>query len=364
MKLLRLIADDLTGALDSAAQLAGPGREIPVFPGHRIPAELPREFAVDAASREVEAAEAEGSAARHAPHLAPGRGVIAFRKVDSLLRGHPGREIAATLRMLSVDHCVIAPAFPFHGRATRGGRQYVLRDASWEKTGEDLAATLESRGMKVSLMKPGDPVPPGISLWDAETDEDLGRIARSGSGLAGTVLWCGSGGLAAVLSRPRPLLPISGIPRPLLGIFGSDHPVTEAQLGACGGNILVLRHGAASEASRVSSMMEEQGVCLVRFELPQCSGRPEASARIARGVDELVRHIHAPASLLAVGGETLRSLCRALGADHLAVRGQVIPGIPVSRMVGGLWDGAEVVSKSGAFGDASLLARIASRRPV
>jgi len=364
MKLLRLIADDLTGALDSAAQFARLGREIPVYPGDRVPERPPEEFALDAASREMEAAEAEGSAARHAPLLAPGRGVIAFRKVDSLLRGHPGREIAATLRMLSVEHCVIAPAFPFHGRATRGGRQYVLRDGSWEGTGDDIAAMLESRGVKASLMRPGDPVPPGISLWDAETDEDLRRIARSGSEQAGTVLWCGSGGLAAALSKPGPLLPIAGIRRPMLGIFGSDHPVTEAQLGACGGNVLVLGDGAACEPSRVTSILEGKGVCLVRFELPQACSRPEASVRIARGIGELVRHVRAPATLLAVGGETLRSLCRALGTDHLAVRGQILPGVPVSRMVGGLWDGTEVVSKSGAFGDDSLLVRIASPSPA
>lgn len=365
MKPLRLIADDLTGALDSAAQFARPGRIIPVFMGHGLPAKLPAEFAVDSASREKDADAAAEAAARLAPLLGPARGVISFRKVDSLLRGHPGLEIAATLRELRVDHCVIAPAFPFHGRVTRGGLQWFLRNGSWERTGEDIRATLKSQGMTVSLVKPGEPVPRGISLWDAETDNDLRRITLSGAGLGGTVLWCGSGGLAAALSAPAgPLISMAGIGRPMLGIFGSDHPVTEAQLGACGGDILVLRDGGASDASRVSTMMEERGVCLLRFDVPPGMGRAEASAHIARAIEGLAMHIRRPASLLAVGGETLRSLCHVLGTDHLGVTGQIFPGVPVSRMVGGSWDGTEVISKSGAFGDETLLLRIALERSV
>jgi len=365
MKLLRLIADDLTGALDSAAQFARPGRIIPVFMGHGLPERLPEEFAVDSASREKNADAAAEAAAQLAPLLAPARGEISFRKVDSLLRGHPGREIAATIRKLSVEHVVIAPAFPFHGRVARGGIQYVLQGGSWERTGEDLGSTLKAQGMTVSLKRPGDPVPRGVSLWDAETDADLRRIALSGAELPGTVLWCGSGGLAGALSAPSgPLISMAGIGRPMLGVFGSDHPVTEAQLCACGGSVLGLQDGGAANASRVSAMLEERGACLVRFEVPQGSGRSEATARIARGIGELARDIRQPRSLLVVGGETLRSLCLSLGTDHLGVMGQVHPGVPASRMVGGRWDGTEVISKSGAFGDESLILRLASLRPA
>jgi uncharacterized protein YgbK (DUF1537 family) len=217
--------------------------------------------------------------------------------------------------------------------------------------------------MAVSRRRPGDPVPRGISLWDAETDDDLRRIALSGADLPEPVLWCGSGGLAAALSAPgAPPVRIAGIGTPMLGLFGSDHPVTAAQLGACGGDVLALRDGGAAGASRVSAMLGERGICLVRFDLPPGTGGPEASARIARGIGELIRRIRPPGSLLVAGGETLRSLCQALGTGHLLVLGQVMPGVPLSRLVGGLWDGTEVISKSGAFGDEALLLRISSRK--
>jgi uncharacterized protein YgbK (DUF1537 family) len=359
MKPLRLIADDITGALDSAAQFAAPGREIPVYMGHTLPARLPTEFAVDSGSREGDGAAAARAAAQLAPLLAPGNGAISFRKVDSLLRGHPGLELAATLEALQAAHCVLAPAFPFHGRVTRGGLQYVLLKRAWQRVGEDIRAILESRGLPVSLARAGDPVPRGISLWDAESDDDLRRIALSGSGLGESMLWCGSGGLASALAAPGSApLPVSGIGRPMLGLVGSDHSVTEAQLGACG--VLVLRDGGAAEASRVSAVMGEKGSCLVRFDVPRGVSRAGASGHIARGLDSLTHNIGPPRSLLVVGGETLRALCLSLGTDHLCVVGQILPGVPVSRMVGGRWDGAEIVSKSGAFGDEALLLRISS----
>ena len=61
-----------------------------------------------------------------------------------------------------------------------------------------------------------------------------------------------------------------------------------------------------------------------------------------------------PGTLLAAGGETLRALCRGLGARALEAAGLVAPGVPRSVMRGGAWDGLEVVSKSGAFGADTL----------
>lgn len=212
-------------------------------------------------------------------------------------------------------------------------------------------------------MKPGQSVPAGISLWDSETDEDLRRIASSGAALSEPVLWCGSGGLAAALSPSASTqIAASRIARPLLGIFGSDHPVTAAQLRECGEDVLGLRDFGAANAVLVRQRLAGAGVCHVRIELQPNTGRSEAAARIADGMNELIRGIPPQRSLLVSGGETLRALCAALGTDHLEVMGQLMPGVPFSRMVGGRWDGAEVISKSGAFGGAALLQEIAPRR--
>jgi uncharacterized protein YgbK (DUF1537 family) len=357
MTLLRLIGDDLTGALDTAAQFAVATRPIPVFWGELLPASLPAAFAIDAGTRETDDKSSAVVAARHAPLLAPGPGVIAFRKLDSLLRGHGGLELAATLRAAPVAHCVIAPAFPFHGRVTRGGRQFVFDGGTWQRVGEDLRATLESQGMMIRTANAGEPVPAGISLWDAETDDDLRRIADAGRRLAAPVLWCGSGGLAAALAgREAPA--VDKVGRPILGLFGTDHPATAAQLGACGEHVLWLKRGDGEAASLVSARLDRAGVCLVAFDFPPGGDRSETSGHIAREMVRLTGRIPPPRSLLVSGGETLRALCLSLGGDHLDVFGQMIPGVPVSVVRGGNWDGVRVVSKSGAFGDNALLRRL------
>src|SRR4051794_5033136 len=188
---LRLIADDLTGALDTAAQFVPLTGPVPVFWPGRIPDTAPPSAAIDSGTREQDAAEAAATAAGLAGILTPGPDVIAWFKLDSLLRGHPGRQLAATLRRAPVQRCIIAPAFPFQGRVTRGGLQYARSAEGWRQVGEDLAATLAAQGLEIHPARPGDAVPDGISLWDAETDDDLRRIADGGRALGASVLWCG-----------------------------------------------------------------------------------------------------------------------------------------------------------------------------
>ena len=71
-------------------------------------------------------------------------------------------------------------------------------------------------------------------------------------------------------------------------------------------------------------------------------------------MEDVTRSIGRPCTLLVAGGETLRGLCISLNAEHLEVRGRVIPGLPRSVLRGGRWDGVEVISKSGAFGSEGL----------
>ena len=182
MARLRLLADDLTGALDSAARfvpLTGPvaiawqRRRRRGIPGHRQrhPRPACRSGSVPASS--VSRRRWSG-------------GDPAFKKIDSLLRGHVALELAACMRWF--DHCVLAPAFPFQGRITRNGRQLARDGDVWRDTGVDLAAELRAHGVdrRVCAMP--------------ETDADLDAIVAEGRRLSGRVLWCGTGGLAGALA--------------------------------------------------------------------------------------------------------------------------------------------------------------------
>ncbi|PWC40009.1 hypothetical protein TSO352_06695 [Azospirillum sp. TSO35-2] len=360
---LCLIADDLTGALDTAAQFATAANPIPVrWSG--LPATSPAAIALDSGTREASRDDARTRVAALAAGLPRGPGTLHYAKLDSLLRGHAGAEIAAWMSAVAPVHCIVAPAFPYQGRITRGGLQLARRkdQPGWMAAASDLRADLEQEGFRVQPRAPGEAVPGGVSLWDAETDADLDAIAAAGLALDGPVLWCGSSGLAGALARqagapagePDPVR----LPRPILGLFGTNHPVMVAQLDACAPRVLALPDGGATSAAVLAQGLDRDGVALATLALPDGLPRADAARRIERDFARLVRQLDPPGTLLVAGGETLRGLCLALGADRLDLDGQIWPGVPRSILRGGRFDGVRVVSKSGAFGDPALLCRL------
>ncbi|MFE0752850.1 four-carbon acid sugar kinase family protein [Inquilinus sp. NPDC058860] len=360
MTRLQLIADDLTGALDTAAPFAGAAGPIPVYwtdAPHVSPA---AGIALDSGTREAGRDEARTILARLVAGLPKAPGAIFYAKLDSLLRGHAGAEVAAWLQALAPAHCIIAPAFPAQGRVTRHGVQLARKADGWWPVAADLGAELRREGLAVQRRRPGDPVPPGVSLWDAETDADLAAIAAAGRALEAPVLWCGSGGLAGALAGPlrRPVAPPVEPAGPVLGLFGTDHPATAAQLAACAPLVTVLPPGGNGAAARLGRQLSDQGVALAAVALPEGLARDEAARRIAEELGALVRRIDPPGTLLVAGGETLRTLCMALEAERLDLDGHLQPGVPHSTLRGGRFDGVRVISKSGAFGDPGLLRRL------
>ena len=365
---VRLLADDLTGALDTAAELVRLTGPIQVFWHGAIPSRLPANAAFDSGTRELSSVDAAALATGLA-RLMDGAD-IAYKKIDSLLRGPTLAEIAAFLRAGPWKHCVLAPAFPYQGRATRGGRQYA-RDATggWSDVSGDIIAALRALGVEAFAGNLGEKLPPGVSVFDAETDDDLRAVAETARRAPRTVLWCGSGGLAQALARETArgdladgVLPGDAeaaygatLPRPILGLFGSDQRATAAQLAACGAYWIRLPYCDQPDAAPLARRLHENGVALASFDLPPGLTRDAAAECIRLGIGGLLRELNPPGTLLAAGGETLRGICQALGADSLEVQGRIVPGLPRSMLCGGPWHGVAVVSKSGAFGPPNML---------
>lgn len=357
---LRLLADDLTGALDSAAAFGSPTEPVAVRWRGEAPAE--GAIAMDSRSREVSATEARKAIAAIAPALwARGSG-LAYKKIDSLLRGQEVAEIATILDLLRPAHCIIAPAFPAQRRITRGGRQYAWADGDWRAAPADLAAGLAVAGHAVTQAVPGEALPPGVSLWDVESDADLDSIVAAASG-RDDLLWVGSAGLAAALARAAGILrqlddrPLAG---KVLGLVGSDHAAIAQQLDRLGPLHMVL--GPASNAE-IARRLASDGIVFTSVALPQGTSRRDAAALIDARLAALLLDLDSrPDTLFAAGGETLRGICETLGAERLDVIGEIMPGVPRSIMRGGRWDGVAVISKSGAFGAPDLLQQLAATR--
>ncbi len=302
-------------------------------------------LALDSVTREADERTARIRIAALAPALAAAD--LAFKKLDSLLRGHVALEIAECARVGKFDAVVIAPAFPAQGRITRDGRQL----AHGSDVHVDLVGALADQGIQVARRHPGDDLPPGVSLWDAETDNDLAAIAAMERR---RVLWCGTAGLAGALAATMRAPGPDRIPafsatteRPIIALVGSDHPVALAQVEACA--VRITLDGGDEPIADAAA---------VTVAIPPGADRAAAADRIAAAFAQLLARMQRPGTLLVTGGETLRRTCTALDARGLVVEGELAPGVPVSRLLGGRWDGLRVVSKSGAFGDAGLLARL------
>ena len=317
-----------------------------------------RSLVLDIGTRERSSEDAATAAQAAAALLATAPVRLSFFKVDSLLRGHAGAELAAILATTRFDRVIIAPALPEQGRRTRSGRQVWIQGGSWTPTGEDLGAALAEAGHPVARLGPASLPDRGISLFDAETPEDLERIVANGFTAGGSLLWVGSAGLARALARsmvgaPCPDLRWKG---PLLGLIGTDHAVTAAQLDA----VSPLRREATDTAG-VIALLAQSGAAFVTTALPAGTPRPAACATIAARFASLIPDVPQPGALLVSGGETLRALLPALGATGLDVLGELQPGIALSRLTEGRWRGTTVISKSGAFGEPGLFADLATR---
>jgi uncharacterized protein YgbK (DUF1537 family) len=347
MTILRLIADDLTGALDTAAQFTGRIGPLPVLLD-RIIVAPEGSYGLDLSCRDGDERTAVAFA-RESLHRFSGAD-LAFKKIDSLLRGHWAAELAEIVKSGMFRRIVLAPAFPAQGRLTRGGLQMRAQSCGDPVLIKDIAAELQRHG--VSSQSPDC----DVVLLDAETGADLDAIARRYANEPAT-LWCGAAGLARALAQ-RPPRPAQPLRPPHLVIVGSRHPVSLRQVevvAAARPDWFAPLAAEPSFVGRVQTTLETCGRCIVLPALPAGLSEIEASERIAGGMERLSGRLPPLGALTVIGGETFAAICRALKATRLSVDGEFQPGIPASHMESGLSQVTVCASKSGAFGEPDWL---------
>ena len=361
MTIVRIVADDLTGALDAAAPFVATTGPLPVFwemPSHRTPG---GSFVLDSETRDADPPEANWIDGFNGADLA-------FKKIDSLLRGRTVEEIAACLESGLFESALIAPAFPTQQRITRGGRQYWRAGAgdAWQPVDCDLMAELRRCGVPVRHASSGKAVAGrGFFLCDATTEEELRAIVAAGRRLAGRLLWIGTAGLARALAGAT--APSRGADAAGAASAGDRQP---SPGHACSGR---AARGARTRGDRnhpawtvptpagaigaVAAALDAGRRAALVFALPEGTGAEVAGPLFDRVLNLASLGLPMPGSLVVSGGATLFRLARALGAASLSVTGELMPGVARSRLEGGRWPGATVISKSGAFGTPDLLVR-------
>jgi len=242
------------------------------------------------------------------------------------------------------------------------------------------------------VIRSWQPTDGALVVADAATAADLRRLARliALEDLLGVA--AGSAGLAAALSVAlpwgrRPLRRLSPVEHPILLVVGSPNPTSLAQVAdfarrrsaaVIRGEIREVLAGPerfrkeldrilgkasaeilAGRDTVITLAQESDGRRALRRRGSSARGKklaalsPCASATLSeflgRSARELTRRARLGALILC-GGDIAVATCRALRADGIILGGEVQPGVPWGRLVGGEHPNLPVVTKAGGFG--------------
>jgi D-threonate/D-erythronate kinase len=417
---IAVIADDLTGANDTAVQFTKHGLRSSVMlqPADGWSVSTPV-TALDTESRSLPCGEAY-ERARKAALAAQSFGARCwYKKIDSTLRGNVGAEIQAVAEVVRPELTIIAPAFPRYRRTTRSG--VLLLDGkpvSQTEMGSDPKSPVRQSYIpevlrlqtetRVGVM-PIDAIRRGPAavinaarsrlangerwlVFDVEEEADLGRIAHlAADGL--NILWVGSTGLAGALAPVLGISPaaanlsFAAKPGPVLIIAGSVSQTTREQTE------VLLRSASvklvcADVPRALRDLESEVDRCLALVRL-HIEGKPSAivissafapeargasltegarvglcGAEVSTRTAEVLGTIAAGlageqwAGVVLTGGDTAFAVCRALDGRCIHLLGEIVPGIPVGDITSETWGSFRVVTKAGGFGDPTALVEV------
>lgn len=353
---VRVIADDLTGALDSAVAFL-PWQEantpLPVFPRTNAVSNLGDNAALNLNNRDVDypvdtLAEAAGFFAD----------ALAYCKIDSLLRGFPAEHTALCWRERNFPLVVVAPAFPAQGRVTRQGVVYANGQALTEASKHFAAGLARLAPPFYHLGRKPDTLPEqGVLLCDAHQQNDLHVLVQQviRHHPPQDVLWVGSGGLARALAdtitpERQSAHPLSqpSLGLPLLFVIASFHPVTLQQLDRLRTLPPVHALSGVSVAEDSHSPADKASVILAHIDVASMT-REQASQHLTEQLEQLTIR-YRPPFVVVSGGDTLAHVCAVTKTQALELVAEYQTGMPLFRFRGGRWHDTLSMSKSGAFG--------------
>ena len=180
--MITVVSDDITGAAELAGMAVARGLHTVMLMDKAaiMPDCDVLVVATDSRSMDVrDAADVMDTVGRWLEHTDPD--AVLFKKTDSALRGHVVAETAALLNTTNYSDAILVPANPSKGRIVRDG-EYLINGVPISQT--DFSFDPEFPAFTSSMLERfPDAADHGISMPDAETEDDIRRIvAGAGSG--------------------------------------------------------------------------------------------------------------------------------------------------------------------------------------
>jgi uncharacterized protein YgbK (DUF1537 family) len=298
---------------------------------------------------------------------------IIYKKIDSTLRGNPGPEIQAIIDATGESHVIFTPTYPPTQRKVRDGHLYVgdqpITETDYiheyyQKTSY-IPDILSIDTPIHTVKKISKTLKKGITVVDSETEKDLQRIASRY-----VSIMAGSAGLAEAFCYTL------RNPPPILAIIGSIRKETRIQVES-----LCNRLEAVSIPINIIDAVKQS---------PQVKTISDAKNALRRGVDvvitssETVLDIEKTLSeakrlninsqeleenitksladitmslvnekisgVIITGGATALAITKKLGINKIEIIDELQPGVPVLKL-----DDLFTITKAGGFGQPDTL---------
>lgn len=391
---LRVVADDLTGACDIAAAL------LP-WPGGVLVEAYPTRGAAPAHALRVRNTQSRmmtEAAARAAVEGALGtvdRDAIVLKKIDTALRGHLGAELDAAVGAAGAAEAFVLPAIPSVGRTTVGGVQRIggvpVHDTTFAR---DPLHPIRDSSVPAHLTRGSGRRVASLSLADVRSAGELGQAIDRGRAAGCSLFVCDAESdddleraVGALLARPRPLVVAGSLGLGLalrralavasaaparetrrggatgrLVVVGSTHPMARQQARMVAGAGAVHEVDQATQADEVAArahaaLRRGESFVLATPSVVAAGSERALLEAMARTAAACLRR-HAPAVVALVGGETAFGVLEAAAQPWIRVDGTPAPLVVAGALVGGALDGVSLVTKGGSSGAPGTLCEV------
>lgn len=408
---LAVIADDLTGANDTALQFAKRNIKSSVEINFMQMADIEDKevIVIDTDSRDLDKKLSYKKVKDICEKISKYDIKCVYKKIDSTLRGNLGAEIKAVDEVFKPDIVIIAPAYPANQRITIGG--YHLLE------GKPIELTEIANAPKTPVKKSylpsilGEQVDEKIAILDFKVlrqkidiiskkileflqegkrwivcdiieEENFITLMNAVKGYK-DILWVGSAGLAEYLPyyyrwSGEKVLSMDKRKGAILVCAGSVSHITQNQVQTLLNQenihlvkinmvrLLEDKNSELIEKSRIINQLikEQENILLATAqsddEVEQAVeigkkynlSRKEISEKIATIMAELIKSIevNSLSGMILTGGDMAVHICRAIGVNSIKIISEIDSGVPLGYIESDNLEKLFIVTKAGAFG--------------
>jgi D-threonate/D-erythronate kinase len=409
MTRLFIIADDLTGALDTGVKFAINGSDTRVI--------IDMNYDLSKSDASVKVLIMDIGTRHLAPDIAYDtvynvvkRAITAgipfiYKKTDSALRGNVGSELTAALKASGKKLIPFLPALPTMGRTTIGGIQYIegipvhksvfgkdpFEPVRYSYIPDIIKQQSEVHVHVINLCEYTElQKVNGICVFDSETDLDLYLIAMELKRRGLLTVMAGCAGLAGVLPEvlemKGKMAPVPSLRRPLLVFSGSVNEITKRQLAYAENHgfkritltpeqkLEQLFFDTAKGRQLIHSLsaMCVEGSSLIidtndvnKSETIDYARKHDISleqvrVRITKTLGKILKELvntGLEATVLITGGDTLVGFIHELECREITPLYEIEPGVVYSEFQYHRKT-LKILSKSGGFGDKQLIVKL------